>query len=175
MPLQKLKDPFHKFKESLSKYLPSSPKTNTTPMATSALVALVKRSEPPTATQPKPHNDIGRPSGGKTFPKELSQDLALFNNIFAQLHMECRACHTPFALDIDAHLRTWLAGTQVIPPALQISALVCPKCDYSTCVGCGGAPKLNKHHFFTTLGVVCSPYPARSTMLLLVWGLEQQY
>jgi hypothetical protein len=68
--------------------------------------------------------------------------------------MKCRECHTPLALDIDVHLQTWLAGTQIIPPKSQISALQCPKCEHLTCVGCGSAPKLNKHHFFTPLGVV---------------------
>ncbi|KAE9366105.1 hypothetical protein N431DRAFT_472666 [Stipitochalara longipes BDJ] len=155
MPLHKIKDPFHKFKETLSKYLPSSRlKPTPAPMATSSIFGPGKRSGPEMAKEPRSQNSTGGSRGNKVFPKELSPDLALFNNVFEQLHMECRACHSPLALDVDAHLQTWLAGTQVIPPISQISVLHCPKCDHSTCVGCGDAPKLNEHHFFTPLGVV---------------------
>lgn len=157
MPLHKFKDPFHKIKETLSKYLPSSSKPPTAPSSTGSLfVDLLMRPAPSASPNATTSNDFGRPSSGKMFPKELSADLALFNNIFAQLHMKCRACHAPLILDIAAHLSTWLAGTQVIRPTAQASALLCPKCDQSTCVGCGGAPKLNKQDLFTTLGVVCT-------------------
>lgn len=156
MPLQKLKDPFHKFKEALSKYLPSSSssKRGAIQMAPSASLGLGKRPEPPAAVEPIVQSLFGGARSQKMFPKELSADLALFNNIFGQLHMKCRACHAPLALDVDSHFNTWLSGTQVIPPDSQISVFQCPKCDKSTCVGCGGDPKLNKHHFFTPLGVV---------------------
>lgn len=157
MPLQKIKDPFHKLKETLSKYLPSSTKATTPTMTTSSIFGLGKRPEPPKALNPVPQISTGGSRSNRMFPKELSPDLVLFNNIFAQLHMECRACHAELLLDIDTHLQTWLTGTQVIPPNSQISVLHCQKCDHSTCVGCGGAPKLNKHHFFTTIGVVCIP------------------
>lgn len=162
MPLQKIKDPFRKFKETLSKYLPSSPKPTSPAMAALPLPSLGKRLEPPTALEITSQSFFGGSHSQMMFPKELSADLALFNNIFAQLHMKCRACNAPLALDVDSHLQTWLDGTQVIPPSSQISVLQCPKCDHLTCVGCGGAPKLNKHHFFTTLGVVrilLSPCP----------------
>jgi hypothetical protein len=162
MPFQKIKDPFHKFKETLSKYLPSSHKPTSPPMAALPFPSLGKRLEPPTASEITSQSFFGGSRSQTMFPKELSADLALFNNLFAQLHMKCRACHAPLALDVDSHLQTWLDGTQVIPPSSQISVLQCPKCDHLTCVGCGGAPKLNKHHFFTTLGVVCillSPCP----------------
>jgi hypothetical protein len=154
MPLQKLKDPFHKFKETLSKYLPSSSKRSAVSMAPSASLGLAKRPEPPTAVEPIVQSLFGAARSQKMFPNELSADLALFNKIFGQLHLKCRACHAPLALDVDSHFKIWLSGTQVIPPDSQISVLHCPECDKSTCVGCGGDPKLNKHHFFTTLGVV---------------------
>jgi len=160
MLLHKIKDPFHKLKKALSKYLPSSRlKSSPTPMTTSSIFGPGKRQEVVTAVEPLPQSSTGSSRSNRMFPKELSPDLALFNNVFAQLHMECRTCHSPLTLDVDAHFETWLAGTQVIPPKSQISAIYCPKCDLSTCVGCGGAPKLNKHHFFTPLGVVCFPLP----------------
>jgi hypothetical protein len=139
MPLHKIKDPFHKIKETLSKYLPSSRlKSTPAPMATSSIFGPdssvyypAKRPEPATTTSVslRPQSSTGGPHCDKMFPKELAPDLALFNNIFAQLHMKCRECHTPLALDIDVHLQTWLAGTQIIPPKSQISALQCPKCE----------------------------------------------
>jgi hypothetical protein len=161
MPLKKIKDPFHKFKETLSKYLPSSTKplsiSVSAPMATSSIFGLGKRPEPPKTSESTLQSSAGRSRSNTMFPKELTPDLVLFNNIFAQMHMECRTCHAELALDIDSHLQTWLAGTQIIPPTSQISVLHCTKCAHSTCVGCGGAPKLNKHHSFTPLGVVCIP------------------
>lgn len=176
MPLKKIKDPFHKFKESLSKYLPSSAKPHSVsvsaPMATSSIFGLGKRPEPPKASEAIPQSSTGRSRSNKMFPKELSTDLALFNNIFVQMHMECRACHAELALDINSHLQTWLAASQVIPPTSQISVLNCTKCAHSTCVGCGGAPKLNKHHSFTPLGVVCIP-SLRAGQLCHISGLVE--
>jgi len=134
--------------------LPSSSKRSAVSMAPSASLGLAKRPEPPTAVEPIVQSLFGAARSQKMFPNELSADLALFNKIFGQLHLKCRACHAPLALDVDSHFKIWLSGTQVIPPDSQISVLHCPECDKSTCVGCGGDPKLNKHHFFTTLGVV---------------------
>jgi hypothetical protein len=155
MPPHKLKDPFHKFKEKLSKYLEHSTSPNSTlPKATSSFLGLGKRSEPPAMSETTSQSGIGRSSSQKMFPKELAPDLAMFNNIFAHLHMQCRSCHAPLSLEIDPHLAAWLTCTQVIPPTSQISVLQCVKCNHSTCIGCGAEPKMNKHNFFTTLGVV---------------------
>jgi baculoviral IAP repeat-containing protein 6 len=155
MPPHKFKDPFHKFKATLSKYLDHSSSSKSTPsMATTSFFGLGKRSGPPSTSETTSQTCIGGLSSQRMFPQELAPDLASFNNIFARIHMQCRSCHAPLSLEIDAHLATWLTGAQVIPPTSQISVLQCTKCDQLTCVGCGGEPKVNKHNVFTTLGVV---------------------
>jgi hypothetical protein len=159
MPPHKLKDPFHKLKEKLSKYLEKSPSPNAhPPMAASSFFAigLGNRSEPPATSETISQSSSRRSSGQKMFPKELAPDVALFNNLFERLHMKCCACDAPLSLEIDTHLAAWLAGTQVIPPSSQVSVLQCAKCEQSTCIGCGKMPKMNKHNIFTTLGVVSS-------------------
>jgi hypothetical protein len=157
MPPHKLKDPFHKLKEKLSKYLEKSPSPKAAPpMATSSLfgLGLGNRSESPRSSETNSQGSSRRSSGQKMFPKELAPDLALFNNIFARLHMKCCVCDAPLSLEIDTHVAAWLAGAQVIPPTSQVSVLQCTKCDRLTCIGCGKMPKMNKRNVFTTLGVV---------------------
>lgn len=85
-------------------------------------------------------------------------------------HPGCKETLPP--LDYDKIFDAWLAGSQTVPPQSQFSTWSC-KQGHSTCVGCGGTPKLNSESLFTSLGVV--NHCCDAGRLFTIWFLLAQF